>query len=226
METKKSPKVNLEKKRVFFLEIGFIFAMGICLVAFEWSNEEITENVYENSTIDLTIESEIVNTYVAPPPPPPPIVIPETITINPNNSKSDTASSSFNEGYTIIPREKTKVDIIEIPTEEEVVFNIGLVDKKPIFPGGEAALLKFIGDNTKYPAIPKENGIQGKVYIQFVIGRDGKVGNLTIIKSIDKYLDQEALRVISILPDWTPGVKGGKLVPVSFIIPINFTLKY
>lgn len=224
METKKSPGANLEKKRILFLEVGFVIALGICLAAFEWSEEEISEVVYGSTVIFDDTDSDIV-IPVTPPPPTTQRVIAETIIVRPDDLTIETTPEISDEETEYLP--ETDYSVLEsyIPEEKPEVFSIGLVDQKPLFPGGDAALLSFIKDNIHYPPIPKENNIQGKVYIQFVIGRDGKVSNLTVVKSADRYLDQEALRVVSLLPDWTPGVKGGKLVPVSYIIPINFIIR-
>jgi TonB family protein len=100
------------------------------------------------------------------------------------------------------------------------------VDYMPVFPGGDAALLKFIGENTKYPNNAKTKGIQGKVIVRFAVETDGKVDRISILKGVDPELDMEAFRVVGTLPAFEkPGVKDGKNVPVWFMVPINFTLK-
>lgn len=99
-----------------------------------------------------------------------------------------------------------------------------IVDLLPAFPGGNAALLKLIGDSVKYPAVAKNKGIQGKVIVQFVIDPTGDVGNAKILRGTDPLLDAEALRVVQQLPNFEPGFKDGKAVHVSFIVPIQFRL--
>jgi periplasmic protein TonB len=118
-----------------------------------------------------------------------------------------------------------QVEKIEIPEEKTDPIPVSQVPHKPIFPGGDAAMLKFFADNMRYPALAKELNISGKVFVYFVVGTDGRVCDVGIVKSLDPEIDKEAVRVVSMLPTWTPGRKGEKPVPVSFIIPINFKLK-
>jgi protein TonB len=113
---------------------------------------------------------------------------------------------------------------VEVVEEEVEPIAFAVVEDKPVFPGGDAALMKFIADNTKYPEIAKENGIQGRVFIQFVIDKVGNVTKVTVAKGVDPYLDEEAMRVVKSLPSWTPGKQRGKPVPVTFVVPINFKL--
>ncbi|MBE0677917.1 MAG: TonB family protein [Bacteroidales bacterium] len=99
-----------------------------------------------------------------------------------------------------------------------------VVEKMPAFPGGDAALFKFIYENIKYPPEAKEQGIQGKVILRFMIASDGAVEDITVVRGVDPLIDAEAIRVISILPDWTPGTQGGKPVNVWYSVPISFAL--
>jgi TonB family protein len=99
------------------------------------------------------------------------------------------------------------------------------VDEMPEFPGGEMALLKYITNQTKYPEIARENGIQGKVYVAFIITKEGKVTEPSISRGVDPALDKEALRVIGSLPDWKPGKQGGQAVNVWYTVPITFGLQ-
>jgi protein TonB len=98
------------------------------------------------------------------------------------------------------------------------------VDVMPFFPGGDAALLKYIGANTTYPEAAKNKGIQGKIIVRFVVEPTGNVGRTTIIKGVDPLLDEEALRVVKKLPKFEPAIKDGKPVAVYYMVPINFTL--
>jgi len=98
-------------------------------------------------------------------------------------------------------------------------------DVMPEFPGGDAALLKYIGENTVYPDTAKRRGIQGRVVVQFVVKADGNVGNASIIRGVDPLLDNEALRVVKTIPKFQPGIKDGKAVAVNYAVPISYTLK-
>jgi TonB family protein len=121
--------------------------------------------------------------------------------------------------------EETETDedeIVEIEEDDEEFFMV--VENMPEFPGGDLGLMKFIQKNVKYPAIAKEYNITGKVYVSFIVDKQGKVTNVKIVRGVDKNLDAEALRVVSLLPKYKPGKQRGKSVRVMFTIPINFTL--
>lgn len=94
----------------------------------------------------------------------------------------------------------------------------------PMFPGGDDSLRKFIQKSVKYPEVAKENGIQGKVFVQFVINGRGKVEQVKVVRGVDPSLDKEAVRIIEALPAWQPGKQRGKPVKVSYTVPINFKL--
>jgi protein TonB len=106
---------------------------------------------------------------------------------------------------------------------DEMVYTV--VEEMPEYPGGEAALRKFISEKILYPVIAQENGIQGKVYVTFVVSADGSVKNAKIARGVDPVLDKEALRVVSTMPRWTPGKQRGKAVNVFYTIPISFILQ-
>jgi protein TonB len=112
----------------------------------------------------------------------------------------------------------------EKPKEEETkVFDV--VEQMPEFPGGQAALLKWISDNIKYPAIAEENGIQGRVVCTFVVERDGSVTDVQVARSIDPSLDKEAVRVLKKMPKWIPGKQNGSAVRVKYTVPVTFRLQ-
>ena len=112
----------------------------------------------------------------------------------------------------------------EKPKEEETkVFDV--VEQMPEFPGGQAALLKWIGDNIKYPTIAEENGIQGRVVCTFVVERDGSVTDVQVARSIDPSLDKEAIRVLKKMPRWNPGKQNGSAVRVKYTVPVTFKLQ-
>jgi protein TonB len=124
----------------------------------------------------------------------------------------------------------TKIKIVDVVTtvvvddEDLEPVNFAIVEEKPTFPGGDAAMMQFIRDNIVYPAAAKEIGIQGRVTMQFVIDKNGNVTQVKTAKSVDTYLDAEAERVVKKLPKWSPGKQRGKTVPVTFLLPVNFKL--
>ena len=113
----------------------------------------------------------------------------------------------------------------EIREEEVEAEPFVVVEEMPMFPGGDAALLTYIAENTQYPEVAKENNIQGKVIVRFCVTSKGGVNQVSILKGVDPELDKEAIRVVQTLPTFKPGKQGGKPVPVWYMVPINFTLK-
>ncbi len=111
----------------------------------------------------------------------------------------------------------------EKTAEDEVPFVV--VEEMPMFPGGDAELLKYIGSHTQYPEQSKINNIQGRVIVRFCVTALGGVSQASILKGVDPELDTEALRVVNTLPAFKPGKQGGKPVPVWYMVPITFTLK-
>lgn len=229
MELKKSPKADLENKKTTFWLLGLVIALGVTLLAFEWTTKptkadslgQIQTQEVEEEIIPITREQE-----VKPPPPPPPPKVVEVLNI----VDDDVEIEDELEIEDTEADEETVIDVapvIETEEEEEEedtqVFFI--VEEMPEFPGGDLALRKFIANAIKYPVIAQENGIQGKVYVTFVVGADGRVRDAKIARGVDPSLDKEALRVIMSLPRWKPGKQRGKPVNVSYTVPINFVLQ-
>ncbi len=109
----------------------------------------------------------------------------------------------------------------DVDLENTVFF---IVEEMPEFPGGEEGLLKFVTENTKYPEVAKEKKIQGKVFVQFVINKDGNVEDVKLAKGVDPLLDEAAMNIVKSMPQWKPGKQRGQNVNVSFVVPINFQL--
>lgn len=228
MELKKSPKADLENKRSMFVQIGLVIALGLCLLAFEWTTKAgraaslgtIAQQEVEDEIIPITRQEE-----VKPPPPPPPPKVVEVLNI----VDDETDIEEELEIEDTEADEKTVIEVAPIiqqeeeQAEESQVFFI--VEDMPEFPGGEMALRKFIANAIKYPVIAQENGIQGKVYVNFVVDKDGSVTNAKIARGVDPSLDKEALRVVNSLPKWKPGMQRGKPVKVSYTVPISFVLQ-
>lgn len=116
---------------------------------------------------------------------------------------------------------QTKVE--QVVEEEQQPFTV--VEQMPEFPGGDAARVKYLSENIRFPEIARESGITGTVYITFVVGRDGHLSGFKILRGIGGGCDEEAIRVLKKMPSWIPGKQGGKSVPVQFNLPIRFTLQ-
>ncbi len=112
----------------------------------------------------------------------------------------------------------------EPPKEEEnKVFDV--VEEQPSFPGGQGALMQWLRDNIKYPVIAAENGIEGRVIVQFVVSKTGSISGVTVVRGVDPSLDKEAVRVVSSMPNWTPGKQNGTTVNVRYTLPVTFRLQ-
>ncbi len=230
MELKKSEKADLENKKGVFLTAGLAIALGIMLLAFEWTARpsqveslgSLNAAQVEEEVIPVTRQEEIKT-----PPPPPPTTVVEVLNIVDNNANINANLDLFNSEAD----KETFVDVAPVvqavkeekEDEEAQVFFI--VEEMPEFPGGEAALRRFIADAIKYPVIAQENGIQGKVYVTFVVDKDGGISDAKIARGVDPSLDKEALRVVNSLPKWKPGKQRGKPVRVSYTVPISFVLQ-
>jgi len=189
-------------------------------------------------TIDPIIDVPVPVAPKLPPPPPPPahaaaanpiVVAPDIDVIisqlppqdNINNNNTNNKSQPDGLANPGIP---SPAEGIPAPIDPPVNPFI-VVEVMPVFPGGESALLRYVAENTHYPDFAKENGIEGTVYVQFVVDAKGYVTDVKVLHSVDKFLDREALRVIASLPKWTPGRQNGKEVPVQWVLPIRFQIK-
>lgn len=228
MEIKKTPKADLENKKTLFTEIGLAIALGLCLAAFEYSTQEVKidleampeEVVVEEEQAPVTRQEE-----VKPPPPPPPPKMADVLNIVDDNVELDDEAALFDSEFD----EEAEVEFQEVEVEEEVVEDTEevfiIVEQMPEFPGGNEALLKYLATSVKYPVIAQENGIQGRVFVSFVIDKNGEVTNVRVARPFDPNLDKEAVRVVQSMPKWTPGKQRGKAVKVSYNVPINFVLQ-
>ncbi|MCF8464423.1 MAG: TonB family protein [Flavobacteriales bacterium] len=224
MEIKKNPEADLEKKRSLFLVAGYVVALAVVLTAFEWKT-------YDASTADLgqlvldDLEEEIIPitemNNPPPPPPPPPPPAPEIKIV-----EDDVEIEDEVEIMDVEADQEMIIEEVVAPVEEESnepdFFTI--VEDMPSFPGGDAALLKFIAEHVEYPPIAKENGITGVVYVSYVVDRDGSIKDVKVVRGADPFLDKEAARVVKTLKGYKPGKQRGKPVPVQFTIPIRFVL--
>ena len=225
MELKKNPKVDLRRYSGMFLEVGFVVALCAVLGAFSYTVHEkntagfgeLEDVVAEEEIIPITRQQEIT-----PPPPPEVPKIAEVINIVDDDVEIDDELDIED----VEADQDTQVEIVamaeEEEEEEETIFVI--VENMPEFPGGDLALRKYIAENVKYPEIAKENGLSGKVFVQFVINQRGEVENVKIARGIDPALDKEAIRVVQSLPKFKPGSQRGKPVKVNYTVPINFQL--
>ncbi|MBI9068836.1 MAG: energy transducer TonB [Salinivirgaceae bacterium] len=224
MIAKKNPKIDLNKKRTMFFQIGIITSLSIVFAAFQIGVEHKTGYSFDSEGA-IPIESIIipVTRQELPKPEAPKLkaAVDLKIVINSTPDVKDVPMATT-EAFL-----DTKVIIIpmlnEAPDAEEIL-DVFQLEELPEFMGGEKELLRFLGKETKYPQIAVENGIQGRVYIGFVINKKGEITNVTVLRGTDPLLDKEALRVVKSMPKWKPGKQCGKAVNVHYNVPINFRL--
>ncbi len=227
MEVKKSPKADLENKKSVFMQIGLVVTLALVLIAFEWTSTDVDVSQFEMAE-DLEAEEEIMpitrQEEVKPPPPPPPPKVTDVLNIVEDDVELDEELDIEDTEM----EEDTEVDFSDLAMDEEEAEDAPvffIVEEMPEFPGGEEALRKFIAQSVKYPVIAQENGIQGRVYVSFVVNTKGAVTDVKIARGVDPNLDKEAIRVVNSMPAWKPGKQRGKAVKVSYTVPINFVLQ-
>ncbi len=226
MEVKKNKKVDLERKRNMFLQIGFVIALGVSLVAFEWktTTNTIKQFVINDGPVDeLELPPIVREKEPEQAKPVPPKVSVEEIVIVEDDTPIEDEIDFTSESTEDLTLALDDFAMEDDASDEAIPFVI--LEDKPEFPGGERALLRYLVKSVNYPIIAQENGIQGKVYLSFVIGKTGKVRDVKILRGADPSLDKEAIRVVSSMPDWKPGKQRNKFVSVSYQVPINFTLQ-
>ena len=195
MEIKKTPKADLENKKILFREIGLILALAVVLLAFEWKTYDKQISTLGDNTAAV-IEEEMI-----------PII----------NTEDDK-----NLGVQI--KDYVKGPVEEVIEDEEIPFTI--VEEKPSFQGGdENTFTKWVASKLVYPEIAKENGVQGRVILQFLVGTDGSVSDVKVVRGVDASLDKEAARVVASSPKWKPGRQRNKPVKVRYTFPVIFQLR-
>jgi periplasmic protein TonB len=226
MESKKTNRANLDNKKGIFLRIGFIVALAVSLLTFEWQTSEKSVSLNLNSKWEEIDELLPVNTRqqkLPPPPSAPKVVYTINIVDNPDAASDD--FKPFDAGAddnSVIP-ERIKLPEETSDPKEDTIFRI--VEKMPDFPGGLPALYEYLGKNIVYPKMASEVNIQGTVILGFVVEKDGSLSDIQVLRSPDQSLAAEAVRVVSAMPHWSPGLQRTKPVRVSFYLPIRFTLQ-
>lgn len=229
MKAKKNPNVSLEQRKGSFFAVGLLFTLAAVFCMFEYRSydEQIIESL-KSVKLNLIEEEVIPVSQVTPPPPPPPpqatsqieivadeVIIEDELDIDDMEVDVDTeidyAIDNFNN------------DAPEEEVIEEEIFTI--VEQMPEFPGGLEALFSYLGNKLKYPSMAKDANIQGKVYVTFVVDRDGSITNAKVLRGIGGGCDEEAIKVVENMPKWDPGKQRGKAVRVQYNLPINFILK-
>ena len=227
MRTLKSPNAELENKLFIFKEIGLIISLGLVLWAFEFKSYDRKEIEQFSMFADDAPEEMVEITLQNKPPPPKPLQQSTIIEIVENDIEIEQELEIDVEADQDTEVEKyMPVEIIDEEEEEEeeaLVFTV--VESMPKFPGGERGLLKYLADNIRYPEMARESGIQGRVFVSFIVETDGSISDIRVLRGIGGGCDEEAIRVVEYMPEWIPGKQRNKLVRVQFNLPIRFVLR-
>jgi len=213
MEAKKSKKAAIENQRGSWLLMGLVVALAFMFVSFEWTQHDVRvaalspddESIFVTELVPITFPEEKLE-----PPPPPETKVTELFEIVENNMEVTDNVSTVSEDMNAVHDVIWIPPVVETETVVEDVIHVS-VEVMPEFIGGTAALMKYLSSNIKYPTISQD--------------KDGTISNPEVVRGVDPYLDKEAIRVISSMPKWTPGVQNGKKVRVKFTVPVSFRLQ-
>lgn len=223
METKKNKKYDYIRKKPLFFGIGMICSLSIVLTAFEWKT-------YDGPIIDILKEINYVpdetiiipNTIIQPPPPPKKaaIIIKEV-------------NEVIEEDLTpVIDTQVSEDETIEVIEPADIIFSEEVVDEAPIdfaevmpsFEGGMEKFYQLLAKKLNYPKTALRIGVEGKVYVQFIVEKDGSLSNIEVLKGIGSGCDEEAIRVMKTVPNFIPGKQGNRFARVKMVVPISFRL--
>jgi protein TonB len=235
-------KYNRNMNTAFAIALG-VFLLGVSIPAIMDYINRLADSINAEQNVELTlVEPPSLDKDEPPPPPPPPDPPPpvqETIKFTPpviteepikeedipppqeEITNAGKTTQEGTEGVIDLPTEGTGP--AEIETGPAEIFTI--VEQMPEFPGGEAKLFEYLGKNIKYPAMARENGITGTVYVTFVVEGSGDISDVKLLRGIKGGCDEEAIRVVKGMPSWKAGKQNGKSVRVQYNLPIRFTLR-
>ena len=226
MEIKKSPKADLQNKRGLLLEIGLIVALALVIAAFAYTPKE--HRIEQVDLIYGPVDEQIVEITrqdQKPPEPPKKVevkVIADLLQVVTNETKiaTDINFAEFDEDTEVLQQVEVKEEIIE---DDQPFLT---AETMPSFQGGDLnTFRKWVQDNVRFPQIALENGISGRVVLSFVIEKDGRLTNIQVLMTPDRSLSEEAIRVLSKSPKWSPGKQRNQVVRIKYTLPVDFRMQ-
>ena len=209
-----------------FIQIGMIISLLIAWMAFEHKSYDKREIDPSLLNREVVLDEEMVEITKQEEQKPQPVEVPKQTTqleiVQDDVEVEDIEINAEVDQQEVI-EEYVPVEVEEEEVVEQEIFQI--VEEMPAFPGGEAKLMEYVAKNIKYPQIARETGIQGRVFVGFVVEPDGSVSNVKVLRGIGGGCDEEAMRVVKSMPKWKPGKQRGKAVRVSYMLPVNFKLQ-
>ena len=229
MEIKKTEKASLENKRLIFAEVGLIAALLVVFAGFESSTRAKEVALLQGNTV-IDDEDDIMAIPLDTPPPAPEApalpMLSDELQIVDDDVTIDLDFQSLDD--TDVPvdiQEYVRQDVVEEEVEDDPIPFV-TVEQKPTFNGGDAnGFAKWVNSRLVYPEVAKENGVEGRVTLQFTIGKDGRLQDVKVLNSPDESLAQEAVRVVSSSPKWEPGRQRDRAVKVSYTFPVIYRLR-
>ncbi len=209
-----------------FTQIGMIIALLVAWLAFEhksYDKREIDPSLLRQTEV---VEEEMVEITKQEEQKPQPVEMPKQTTqleIVQDDVEVEDIEINAEMDQNEVIEEYVPVEVEEEEVQEQEIFQI--VEEMPAYPGGDQRLMEYVAKNIKYPQIARETGIQGRVFVGFVVEPDGSVSNVKVLRGIGGGCDEEAMRVVKSMPKWKPGKQRGKAVRVSYMLPVNFKLQ-
>ena len=230
MEIKKSENASLENKRLLFVELGFVISLLIVWGCFNYTTKDKKVAVFEEVAQEVEIEEMVPITQENTPPPPEapsiPVLSDQIDIVDDDIIVEDDMFMNLEDDANMGVEIMDYVESVDEEEVEEEAIPFQLVEEKPKFQGGDANdFSKWVNSRLVYPEIAKENGVQGRVTLQFTVNADGSVSNVKVLRGVDSALDKEAVRVVSSSPKWTPGRQRDRAVKVTYTFPVIFQLR-
>ena len=228
MEVKKSPKADLESKKLTFTLIGLVITLFVIWRVFEYKTYDKQMSDFAQQKVEV-IEEEMVEITkqeqpkVQPPQPKPQVTKIEVVEDDVEVEDEIDINAEVDQNEVIEEYEFTPPEIEEEEIVEAEIFKV--VEEMPEFPGGSAKLMEYIQKNIKYPMMARESDIQGRVFVNFVVEPDGSISNVAVLRGIGGGCDEEAVRVVNSMPKWKPGKQRGSAVRCAYTVPIIFKLQ-
>ena len=228
MEIKKSPKADLESKKLTFTLIGLVVTLFVVWRVFEYKSYnkqtiddlQRTVEVIEEEMVEITKQEQ---PKVQPPQPKPQVTQIQVVEDDVEVEDEIDINAEVDQDEVIEEYEFTPPEIEEEEIVEAEIFKV--VEEMPEFPGGSAKLMEYIQKNIKYPMMARESDIQGRVFVNFVVEPDGSISNVAVLRGIGGGCDEEAVRVVNSMPKWKPGKQRGSAVRCAYTVPIIFKLQ-
>ena len=236
MDANKTVNEELQEQKSTNMLIGYVLALALMFVAFEYTQREV-KMVEEGKIYDFNVEEDMIpithqEETMAPPPAAAPTVM-EVI----NEVEDDTelpeeeiqTTEEVNQAITTVVGTGAPSAVVSGPVgpvveadDDDRIYDVA--EQNAEFPGGDEACFKWLQEHLKYPSICQEQGVQGRVYVGFVVNRDGSIVDVKVVKSPDPNLSKEAERVVKLMPKWRPAKQGNRTVRQRYNLPVNFRL--